>query len=183
MEEPDNWMRLGNPWEICRPESSVTVRFYGRTEHCHHSKKKDKRVWVDALEVQALPYDTPIPGYKTNNVNTLRLWSAKSSAGFNLTKFNQGDYVNASINDSLIENISKVLYPNDNNYEGKELRLKQQYFLVSSTIQDIIRDYKARGNKMKDFHTKSAIQLNDTHPALAVPELMRILLDTQTTLL
>jgi len=178
-EEPDNWMRLGNPWEICRPESSVTVRFYGRSEQCHHSKNPNKRVWVDAQEVQALPYDTPIPGYKTNNVNTLRLWSAKSSAGFNLTKFNQGDYVNASINDSLIENISKVLYPNDNNYEGKELRLKQQYFLVSSTLQDIIRHYKERGNKMKDFDTKSAIQLNDTHPALAVPELMRLLIDEE----
>ena len=178
-EEPDNWLRLGNPWEICRPESSVIVRFYGRSEKCHHSKNKHKRAWVDTQEIQALPYDTPIPGYKTNNVNTLRLWSAKSAAGFNLTKFNQGDYVNASINDSLIENISKVLYPNDNNYEGKELRLKQQYFLVSSTLQDIIRDFKARGNKMKDFSTKSAIQLNDTHPALAVPELMRLLIDEE----
>ena len=178
-EEPDNWLRLGNPWEICRPESSVIVRFYGRTENCHHSKNPHKRAWVDTQDIQALPYDTPIPGYKTNNVNTLRLWSAKSAAGFNLDKFNQGDYVNASINDSLIENISKVLYPNDNNYEGKELRLKQQYFLVSSTLQDIIRDYKARGNKMKDFHTKSAIQLNDTHPALAIPELMRLLIDEE----
>ena len=179
VEEPDNWLRLGNPWEICRPESSVTVKFYGRTEASQDPAKPNKRVWVDALEIKALPYDTPIPGYKTNTVNTLRLWSAKSAAGFNLDKFNQGDYVNASINDSLVENISKVLYPNDNNYEGKELRLKQQYFLVSATIQDIIKEHKAKGNCIKDLKDKAAIQLNDTHPALAVPELMRILVDLE----
>ncbi len=179
VEEPDNWLRHGNPWEINRPECARVVKFYGHTEQCRNSSRGYKKQWVDTEDVLAMPYDTPIPGYKTETVNTLRLWSAKSLFEFNLDKFNQGDYVNANINASLTENITKILYPNDNNYEGKELRLKQQYFLVSATLQDILAKYKANGGVIEDFNSKAAIQLNDTHPALAIPELMRILLDDE----
>jgi len=177
VEEPDNWLKNGNVWEIQRPEHSKVVKFYGHTEPDRTSNKKYKRVWVDTQDVTAMPYDTPIPGYKTETVNTLRLWSAQSRYGFNLKQFNQGDYLRANLDALLTENITKVLYPNDNNYEGKELRLKQQYFLVSATLQDLIGRYLALGNKIKNLHERVTIQLNDTHPALAVPELMRILVD------
>jgi starch phosphorylase len=179
VEEPDNWLRNGNPWEICRPELAVNVHFYGNTEHCQDCSNKHRRRWVNTQDVQAMPYDTPVPGYKTNNVNTLRLWSAKSLYAFNLQSFNKGDYLDANIGESMSENISKVLYPNDNNFEGKELRLKQQYFLVSATIQNIIGKFKYDGHDVRDFDKCIAIQLNDTHPALAIPELMRILIDLE----
>jgi starch phosphorylase len=177
VEEPDNWLKNGNVWEVQRPEHSKVVRFYGHTEPDRTSRHKYRRVLVDTQDVTAMPYDTPIPGYKTETVNTLRLWSAQSRYGFNLKQFNQGDYLRANLDALVTENITKVLYPNDNNYEGKELRLKQQYFLVSSTLQDIIGRYVALGNKIKKLNEKVTIQLNDTHPALAVPELMRILVD------
>ena len=177
VEDPDNWLQHGNIWEIQRPEKSRTVHFYGHTEADRTSTRAYKRILLDTQDVMAIPYDTPIPGYKTNNVNTLRLWSAHSMYGFNLKQFNKGDYLNANLDALLTENITKVLYPNDNNYEGKELRLKQQYFLVSATIQDILDRYLARGNKIEKLYEKVTMQLNDTHPALAVPELMRILID------
>jgi glycogen phosphorylase len=177
IEDPDNWLQNGNVWEIRRPEKSRTVHFYGYTEADRTSSRKYKRKWLDTQDVMAMAYDTPIPGYKTNNVNTLRLWSAHSVYGFNLKKFNKGDYLNANLDALLTENITKILYPNDNNYEGKELRLKQQYFLVSATIQDILDRFLARGNKIEKLFEKVTIQLNDTHPALAVPELMRLLID------
>ena len=177
VEEPDNWLKNGNVWEIQRPEHSKVVRFYGHTEPDRTSGFKYKRILVDTQDVTAMPYDTPIPGYKTETVNTLRLWSAQSRYGFNLKQFNQGDYLRANLDALVTENITKVLYPNDNNYEGKELRLKQQYFLVSATLQDLIGRYIALGNKIKNLPEKVTIQLNDTHPALAVPELMRMLID------
>ncbi len=180
VEEPDNWLRNGNCWEVCRPERARVVRFYGRTEPIRGCTDLYRREWLDTEDVQAMPYDTPIPGFRTNNVNTMRLWSARSLYGFSLHHFNVGDYLNANIKSSMTENITKVLYPNDNNYEGKELRLKQQYFLVSATLQDVIERHKKRSNGvMTDFHDKAAIQLNDTHPSLAVPELMRILIDEE----
>ena len=177
MEEPDHWLRQGNAWEIRRPERMRRIKFYGHTEKARGNKyRKD---WVGTQDVLAMPYDMPIPGYNTAHVNNLRLWSARSLYGFNLSSFNSGDYVNANLEATLTENITKVLYPNDNNYGGKELRLKQQYFLVSATLQDIVYRFKGLGGDIRKIHEKVAIQLNDTHPAMAIPELMRILVDEE----
>ncbi|EDX03405.1 GD23132 [Drosophila simulans] len=138
VEEPDDWLRYGNPWEKARPEFMLPVNFYGRVIDTPEGKK-----WVDTQRVFAMPYDNPIPGYNNNHVNTLRLWSAKSPIDFNLKFFNDGDYIQAVLDRNLAENISRVLYPNDNFFEGKELRLKQEYFMCAATLQDIIRRYKA----------------------------------------
>uniref|UniRef100_A0A3P9CSD6 Alpha-1,4 glucan phosphorylase n=1 Tax=Maylandia zebra TaxID=106582 RepID=A0A3P9CSD6_9CICH len=182
VEEADDWLRYGNPWEKARPEYMRPVHFYGRTEHHPDGVK-----WVDTQVVLALPYDTPIPGYRNNIVNTMRLWSAKAPCEFNLKDFNVGGYIQAVLDRNLAENISRVLYPNDNFFEGKELRLKQEYFVVSATLQDIIRRFKvskfgSREIARTDFSKlpdKVAIQLNDTHPAMAIPELMRVLVDEE----
>uniref|UniRef100_A0A667Y183 Alpha-1,4 glucan phosphorylase n=1 Tax=Myripristis murdjan TaxID=586833 RepID=A0A667Y183_9TELE len=171
VEEADDWLRYGNPWEKARPEYMRPVHFYGRVEHTPEGVK-----WVDTQVVLALPYDTPVPGYRNNIVNTMRLWSAKAPCDFNLKDFNVGGYIQAVLDRNLAENISRVLYPNDNFFEGKELRLKQEYFVVAATLQDIIRRFKASKFGSTEF---VAIQLNDTHPALAIPELMRILVDTE----
>ena len=179
VEEPDNWLSRGNPWELRRPELARPIQFGGHVEAYGNSRNPARRRWVDTQEVLAMPYDTPIPGYRTNTVNTLRLWSAESQCGFNLSKFNQGDYISANLEAALAGNITRVLYPNDNNYEGKELRLKQQYFLVSATLQDIIARLKYYGKDLHDFDKLATIQLNDTHPALAIPELMRLLIDVE----
>ena len=177
VENPDNWLINGNVWEIQRSEHARIIKFYGYTRPSRTSNREYCREWVDTQNVIAMPYDTPIPGYKTETVNTLRLWSANSMYGFNLARFNKGDYLNANLDALQTENITKVLYPNDNNYEGKELRLKQQYFLVSATLQDIVHNFFERGNDIKNFSKKMVIQLNDTHPALAIPELMRLFID------
>uniref|UniRef100_A0A669CG83 Alpha-1,4 glucan phosphorylase n=1 Tax=Oreochromis niloticus TaxID=8128 RepID=A0A669CG83_ORENI len=182
VEEADDWLRYGNPWEKARPEYMRPVHFYGRTEHHPDGVK-----WVDTQVVLALPYDTPVPGYRNNIVNTMRLWSAKAPCDFNLKDFNVGGYIQAVLDRNLAENISRVLYPNDNFFEGKELRLKQEYFVVSATLQDIIRRFKvskfgSREIARTDFSKlpdKVAIQLNDTHPAMAIPELMRVLVDEE----
>lgn len=182
IEEPDDWLRFGNPWETARPEYLLPVHFYGRVVNTDSGCK-----WVDTTTVLAMPYDSPVPGYKNNYVNTMRLWSAKSPHNFDLQYFNNGDYVQAVIDRNYAENITKVLYPNDNFFEGRELRLKQEYFLVSATLQDIIRRFKTAkfGEKQiarssfDEFPDKVAIQLNDTHPALAIPELMRLFLDVE----
>lgn len=179
VEEPDNWLRDGNAWEVCRPDRKVRIRFHGKSSTYRDKEGKLWHQWIDTEDVLAMPYDTPITGYETDTVNTLRLWSAKSLFGFNLDEFNRGDYINANINKSISENISKVLYPNDNNYEGKELRLKQQYFLAASTIADIIADCKDEGIDLRKMSDYVAIQLNDTHPAIAIPELMRVLMDEE----
>lgn len=182
VEEPDDWLRFGNPWEKARPEFMLPVNFYGRVEDTPKGKK-----WVDTQVVFAMPYDNPVPGYGNNVVNSLRLWSAKAPVEFNLKFFNDGDYIQAVIDRNSAENISRVLYPNDNFFEGKELRLKQEYFMVAATLQDIIRRFKASKFGVRDavrtsfdtFPDKVAIQLNDTHPSLVIPELMRILLDVE----
>ena len=179
VEEPDNWLSRGNPWEIRRPEIARIIHFGGRVERHPDDKNLYRRKWVDTQDVLAMPYDTPIPGYKNNTVNTLRLWSAESLYGFNLVKFNQGDYISANLESAMSQNISRVLYPNDNNFEGKELRLKQQYFLVSATLQDIIGRIKLFSGDLRNFDRECVIQLNDTHPALAIPELMRLLIDIE----
>lgn len=180
VEEPDEWLRYGNPWEHARPEFTIPVHYYGVVEQNEQGSK-----WVNTQVVQAIPYDTPIPGFRNNTVNTMRLWSAKASDSFNLNFFNNGEYLKAVYDRNLAENISRVLYPNDNVFEGRELRLKQEYFLVSASLQDIIRRYKSpkRGgahgvrNSFATFSQKVALQLNDTHPSLAIPELMRLLMD------
>ncbi|RMC07771.1 hypothetical protein DUI87_15240 [Hirundo rustica rustica] len=216
VEEADDWLRYGNPWEKARPEYMLPVHFYGRVEHTPDGVK-----WIDTQVVLAMPYDTPVPGYKNNTVNTMRLWSAKAPNDFNLQEFNMGDYIEAVLDRNLAENISRVLYPNDNFFEGKELRLKQEYFVVAATLQDIIRRFKSSKFGCRDpvrtcFETfpdkekslgadpypdpthaghchspvtartetsksvlQVAIQLNDTHPALSIPELMRILVDVE----
>uniref|UniRef100_A0A6Q2Z8B9 Alpha-1,4 glucan phosphorylase n=2 Tax=Esox lucius TaxID=8010 RepID=A0A6Q2Z8B9_ESOLU len=180
VEEADDWLRHGNPWEKARPEFMLPVHFYGRVD-----ESKDGSKWVDTQVVLAMPYDTPIPGYMNNTVNTMRLWSARAPNDFNLKDFNVGDYIQAVLDRNLAENISRVLYPNDNFFEGKELRLKQEYFVVAATLQDIIRRFKTSKRastgrvSFENFPEKVAIQLNDTHPAMAIPELMRIFVDIE----
>lgn len=179
VETPDNWLRLGNIWEFPRSEFIYIVNFYGRVEQYTDSRGKSRSRWVDAEEIIAMGYDTPVPGYRNNTVNNLRLWSAKASREFDLNYFNDGDYIKAVSAKSVSENITKVLYPNDNIFEGKELRLRQEYFFVSATIQDIIRRFKKTHSDFKEFPDQVAIQLNDTHPAISIPELMRILIDIE----
>lgn len=177
VETPDNWLRFGNVWEFARPEFTTIVPFYGHTEEWFDEHGWKRTRWVGTEEIVAVAYDTPVPGYRNNTVNNLRLWSAKASREFDLNYFNDGDYIKAIAQKATSENISKVLYPNDNMFEGKELRLKQEYFFVSATIQDIIRRYKKTHTTFEQFPDKVAIQLNDTHPAIAIAELMRIFVD------
>ena len=179
IEEPDNWLRFGNPWEIARPDDLYRVNFGGYVRQLNDSAGRAQFEWVGDETVMAMAYDTPIPGYLNDTVNTLRLWSAESSQGFNLEYFNRGDYIAAIEEKSRSRSISRVLYPNDNLFSGKELRLKQEYFLVSAALQDIVRRYRKVHPDFDQFPDRVAIQLNDTHPSLAIPELMRILLDVQ----
>lgn len=183
IEQPDDWLRFGNPWEKARPEYTLPVNLYGRTIKDENGDTK----WVDTQVIYAMPYDSPVPGYANNTVNTMRLWSAKAPISFDLRFFNDGDYIQAVCDRNSAENITRVLYPNDNVTEGKDLRLKQEYFLCAATLQDIVRRFKtskfgSREVQRHDFNTfpdKVAIQLNDTHPSLAIPELMRILMDLE----
>ena len=174
IEEPDNWLRYGNPWEIERPEAQFEVHFGGRV-------RMDglKATWLDYDTVLGIPYDMPIPGYGNGTVNNLRLWSARSTEEFNLAFFNNGDYVKAYETKTLTENITKVLYPNDNIERGRELRFKQQYFFIACSIHDIIRRFKTDNADIHSFPDKVAIQLNDTHPALSIAELMRNFVDIE----
>jgi starch phosphorylase len=180
VEKPETWLRLGNPWEIARPEFTFTVKFYGRVESYVTREGKTRFQWVDTNDVLAVPYDTPIPGFHNNTVNNLRLWAAKSTNEFDLDYFNTGDYLKAIAEKVDTENISKVLYPNDNNFSGKELRVKQQYLFVSASLQDILRRYKLHSSDLKKIPEHIAIQLNDTHPTVAIPEFMRLLIDEES---
>ncbi len=178
VEAPDSWLRYGNPWEIARADSVFTVKFYGRTHHYIDADGVGRLEWIETEDLQAMAYDMPIVGYGNDTVNSLRLWAAKSNREFDLEKFNSGDYVRAVEDKTESENISKVLYPADDKYVGKELRLKQQYFFVSATLQDLIRRFmKKPARKWEELPDKVAVQLNDTHPAIAIPELMRLLVD------
>jgi len=177
VEKPDNWLAYGNPWEILRRELTYTVKFNGTVTSFEDEEGNSKFEWVDSKDVLAVAYDVPVPGYKTDTVNSLRLWEAKPTKEFDFEEFNTGNYIAAVQSKNESENISKVLYPNDSITEGKFLRLKQQYFFVSATLQDIIRKYHINHEKFDKFPEKVAIQLNDTHPVIAIPELMRILLD------
>ncbi|MDD2899611.1 MAG: glycogen/starch/alpha-glucan phosphorylase [Desulfuromonadaceae bacterium] len=176
-EFPDNWLRYGNPWEFDRQEHLHQIKFHGRVESYHDERGETRYKWIDTTDVMALAYDFPIPGYGNETVNTMRLWSAKSTRDFELGSFNQGNYIGAVESKMRTENISKVLYPADHMAEGKELRLRQEYFLSSATVQDIFYRFAKKHDSLAMLPEKVAIQLNDTHPTLAIPELMRILLD------
>nr|CDS19257.1 Glycosyl transferase family 35 [Echinococcus granulosus] len=179
-EEADDWLCFGNPWERVRQEFSFPVNFYGKVE-----VYGDRRTWTNTEVIYAVPYDTPIPGYMCNVCCTLRLWGCKAPKNFDLATFNTGGYIEAVLQRNLAENIARVLYPNDNTLEGKELRLKQEYLLVSAACQDILRRYQMvdeHGPRRKDFSQlpeKVAIQLNDTHPSMGIPEMMRLLVDIE----
>ncbi|CAM3226010.1 glycogen/starch/alpha-glucan phosphorylase [Corallococcus sp. ZKHCc1 1396] len=182
VERADEWLKFGNPWEIVRPEKAVPVRFFGRVEHHQGPDGRPVARWVGGKTVIGVPYDTPIAGYGNNTVNTLRLWQARASAEFDLLLFNAGDYERSVVEKNDSEVISKVLYPNDAFQAGKELRLKQQYFFVACSIADIVRRYLKNHSDFRDFSRKVAIQLNDTHPAIGVAELMRVLVDEKQLL-
>jgi glycogen phosphorylase len=177
IETPDNWLRYGNPWEVERPEVLFPIEFYGRVMQHTDSYGTLRHTWVDTQGVMAMAYDTPVPGYRNNTVNTMRLWSAKSTRDFDLDHFNEGDYEEAVVDKVLSETITRVLYPKDNAFAGRELRLKQQYFFVSATLQDAMRRHLKTHKVIDNFADKTAMQLNDTHPAIAIPELMRLLVD------
>ena len=177
VEITDKWLQFGNPWEVPRPEAAVRVGFGGHTEPYTDSDGQYRVRWVPGQIVKAIPYDTPILGYRVNTANTLRLWRSEAPESFDFQAFNVGDYYRAVDEKVISENLSKVLYPNDEPIQGKELRLEQQYFFVSSSLQDMIRIHLRRGRSLDTFHEKFAVQLNDTHPAIGVAELMRLLVD------
>lgn len=177
VEHPDNWLRYGNPWEFPRPEVLYQVKFHGHVVQYADENGEEHYHWIDTDDVMAMAFDTPIPGYGTHTVNNMRLWSAKATRDFELRYFNEGNYVKAVEDKNESENLSKVLYPDDTTAMGRELRLKQQYFFVSASLQDILNRYSKHQNNFDALPDKVAIQLNDTHPAIAIPELMRILVD------
>jgi starch phosphorylase len=177
VEEPDHWLKKGCPWEIHRPDITFRVRFGGKVISEEQTDGRYQHRWVDTDDVMAVAWDIPIPGFKTNTVNNLRLWQAAATDEFDFDYFNSGDYVKAVERKNGSETISKVLYPNDNQHLGKILRLKQEYFFVSATLQNIFAEWKLDNDNYTDLPDKIAIQLNDTHPAIAIPEMMRILID------
>ncbi|MGB9599886.1 MAG: glycogen/starch/alpha-glucan phosphorylase, partial [Myxococcota bacterium] len=177
VEMTDKWLQLGNPWEIPRPDIMFYVKFGGHTENYNDESGRFRVRWVPDRMVVGTPYDNCIPGYKTNNSIMLRLWKAEACESFDFASFNVGDYYGAVHEKVVSENITKVLYPNDEPMAGKQLRLEQQYFFVSCSLQDMVRIFLQRDRDLRNFHKKYVIQLNDTHPAIAIAELMRILLD------
>jgi starch phosphorylase len=177
VERTDQWLRLGNPWEVVRPEITYQVSFGGRTEHYQDDQGRYRVRWIPHRTVKGVACDTPILGYRVNTCNLLRLWKAEAVESFEFEAFNVGDYYGAVDEKIFSENITKVLYPNDEPVQGKQLRLEQQYFFVSCSLQDMLRMYKLFGGDLKQFSKGFAIQLNDTHPAMGVAELMRLLID------
>jgi starch phosphorylase len=179
VERPDDWLRFGTPWAVTRPSVMYPVQFYGKSTPYTDENGSLRFKWENTQHVYALANDIPMPGYQNGVVNNLRLWKATSPKSLDLSSFNQGEYINAVRDIELHENISRVLYPNDKVFVGQELRLKQEYFLVSSTLQDIIREFKQQESDFRKLPERVAIQCNDTHPNLAVPDLMRILMDEE----
>ncbi len=179
VEEAYDWLRLGNPWEIPRPEHTLRVQLYGRVETYTDGEGRRRHRWVDTQDILALPYDMPVPGYGTNTVNTLRLFSARSTHEFDLDYFLHGDYQLACADKLRAESITNVLYPRDDSPRGKELRLQQEYLLVSASLQDILARFRLQDQDWELLPERAAIQLNDTHPVLAIPELMRLLMDQE----
>jgi len=180
VEHPDNWLRNGNPWEISAPEKAIRVKFFGQVDVITKRKGQQYRQWNNTRDVLAVPYDMPIPGYQNGIVNTLRLWKSEATDEFDLDEFNAGSYTESVARKNLAEQITMVLYPNDSSENGKELRLRQQYFLSSASLQDTINSYLENHNhndNFKQFIDLNSFQLNDTHPSIAVAELMRILMD------
>ena len=178
IEEPDRWLAHGSAWELQRPEYTQRVKFGGRTEFYTDDHGKTRLRWIGTHDVHAVPYDMPVPGYRNGTVNTLRLWRAEALEDFDLSDFNKGDYQAAIDEGAAAENITRVLYPNDKSENGKELRLRQQYFLASASLQDIVRRWASvHGQDFRAFAEKNVCQLNDTHPTIAVAELMRLLMD------
>ncbi|MGB3613690.1 MAG: glycogen/starch/alpha-glucan family phosphorylase, partial [Elainellaceae cyanobacterium] len=177
VERTDKWLRYGNPWEIARPEWAQAIKFGGYVEAYTDSGNRYRVRWVPEREVLGIPYDTPILGYQVNTANTLRLWKAEAIESFDFAVFNQGNYYGAVEEKVSSENLTKVLYPNDDTVAGKQLRLEQQHFFVSCSLKDMFRILKGQDLPVESFHKKFAIQLNDTHPAIAAAELMRLLLD------
>lgn len=177
VEKTDKWLRYGNPWEIARPEVRFNVKLGGHTESYADESGKYRVSWVPEYQVSGVAYDTPVPGYKNGAVNLLRLWKSEAVESFDFTAFNKGDYFGAVNEKIFSETISKVLYPNDESYKGKRLRLTQQYFFVSCSLQDILRLQRIRGHAIEALDGSAQLQLNDTHPSIAVAELMRLLID------
>jgi starch phosphorylase len=178
VEEPDHWLRNGHPWELERPELTMRVRFGGRSEFARDRDGRERVRWLDTRDVLAVPYDVPVPGYNNGTVNTLRLWKAAATDEFDLGEFNAGDYADSVAAKNAAENITMVLYPNDASENGKELRLRQQYFLASASLQDVVGRWVAQhGRDFSQFAAGNCFQLNDTHPSIAVAEMMRILVD------
>lgn len=180
VEVPDQWLKDGNPFELRRPEYATEVKFGGNIR-IEYDKEKDRNVFIQENynSVLAVPYDLPIVGYGNNVVNTLRIWDAQAINEFHLDSFDKGDYQKAVEQENLAKTIVEVLYPNDNHYAGKELRLKQQYFFISASVQTAIKKYKDKHDDIRKFHEKVTFQLNDTHPTVAIAELMRILMDEE----
>lgn len=179
VETPDKWLRYGNPWDIVRPQIQFRIPFYGQTRYYKDDDGIVRAEWETTQHVLAVAYDTPIPGYRNDLVNNLRLWKAESPSSIDLESFNQGNYIDATRDKTLNENISRILYPNDKEFVGQELRLKQEYFLVSASLQDILRRFKQTETDLRKLPDMVAIQCNDTHPNLAIPELMRLLMDIE----
>ena len=180
VERPDNWIIFGSPWEVVRPDYAQEVRLFGRVENVFDDRGNARPRWVDTKTILGVPHDIPIAGYGTTTVNLLRLWASKSTEDFDLEAFNRGGYVEAVREKAIGETVSKVLYPNDKTENGKELRLMQQYFFVACSLRDIIRrHFRQSANSWDNFSDKVAVQLNDTHPAIAIVELLRILLDEE----
>ena len=178
VERPDRWLRHGNPWEVRIANRIVTVPFFGHTETYVDKDGRRHHIWTNTQNVLAVPYDMPIPGFNNGRINTLRLWKAEANDEFDLAEFNDGDYAEAVATKNLAEQITMVLYPNDASVNGKELRLRQQYFLSSASLQDLLTRYVAKhGEDFSEFSSRNVLQLNDTHPSIAVPELMRLLMD------
>jgi starch phosphorylase len=178
VEHPDNWLRNGNPWEIAAPEKTIRVKFFGQVDVINKRNGQQYRQWNNTQDVLAVPYDMPIPGYQNGIVNTLRLWKSEATDEFDLDEFNAGSYTESVAKKNLAEQITMVLYPNDSSENGKELRLRQQYFLSSASLQDTINNYVENcGDNFDQFVELNSFQLNDTHPSIAVAELMRILMD------
>jgi glycogen phosphorylase len=177
VERTDKWLTFGNPWEIARPEWAAEVRLGGHTEPCRDELGRRRVRWVPGKVVKGVPYDTPILGFRNHTANTLRLWRAEAPESFDFAVFNRGDYYGAVNQKVTSENLSKVLYPNDEQAQGKELRLEQQYFFVACSLHDMLRILRVQNRSVYHFHEKFAVQLNDTHPAIAIAELMRLLVD------
>jgi len=177
VEITDKWLRYGNPWEVVRPELTFEVKLGGHTESWTDDQGRYRVRWVPQHVVQGIAYDTPIPGYRVSTCNRMRLWKAEAIESFDFAAFNHGDYYRAVHDKMFSENITKVLYPNDEIIQGKNLRLEQQYFLVTCSLQDMLRLHRLLGRPVEKFHEKWAVQLNDTHPSLAIAELMRLLVD------